>query len=349
MSQAEVRVGLVGTGSIAGFHAEAISGVDRARLVAATSRREEPGRAFCKKYGCEYEPSVEALLAREDIDVVAITTPSGNHAEIGIAAAKAGKHVFCEKPLDISLEKIDSLIEACKQAEVQLGAVFQSRMGDSGRNLKSAVDADRFGKLSQCSAFIPWFRSKEYYASGDWRGTWELDGGGCLMNQGIHAVDMLLWVAGDVEEVSAICQTRLHDIEVEDNAVAWVRFTSGAIGVIQASTCSYPGQPKRIEIMGEKGTVVMVDDDFKVWSFAEEKPEDEERRNPSSRSGIGGGAADPKAIGTEGHRRLYEDFVEAVISGKPSSITGAEARRSVELILAIYKSSRDGGKPVRLR
>ncbi len=344
----EVRIGLVGTGSIASFHADAIANVDRARLVAVTSRREEPGRAFAEKYGSEYVPTVEALLAREDVDVVAITTPSGNHAEIGIAAARAGKHVFCEKPIDITLEKIDALIKACDEAGVQLGAVFQSRMGDSGKLLKSAVDEQRFGKLSQCSAFIPWFRSKEYYASGDWRGTWELDGGGCLMNQGIHAVDMLLWVAGDVAEVSACCQTRLHDIEVEDNAVAWVRFTSGAIGVIQASTCSFPGQPKRIEIMGEKGSAVLVDDDFKVWSFAEEKPEDEQVRNPAKRSGIGGGAADPKAIGTEGHRRLYEDFVEAVISGKPSSITGVEARRAVELILAIYQSSREG-KAVRLR
>lgn len=342
MSRKELRFGLVGTGNIAGFHAQAIGDVTGARLVAATSRREKPGRAFAEKHSCDFEPSVDRLLARDDIDAVAITTTSGSHAEIGIAAARAGKHVFCEKPIDVTLEKIDALIRACDEAGVQLAAVFQSRMGDSGRALKEAVDSGRFGKLSQCSAYIPWYRSREYYASGDWRGTWEFDGGGALMNQAIHAIDMLLWVAGDVAEVSACCQTRLHDIEVEDNAVAWLRFKSGAIGVIQGSTCSFPGQPKRLEIMGEKGTVVMVDDDFKGWTFAEERPEDEERRNPATSSGIGGGASDPKAIGTEGHRRLYEDLVIAISSGRPSSITGQEARRSVELILAIYQSSREG-------
>jgi UDP-N-acetyl-2-amino-2-deoxyglucuronate dehydrogenase len=348
MGKGEVRVGLVGTGSIAGFHAAAIADVPDARLVAATSRREEPGKDFARKHGCDFEPSLEALLARDDIDAVAITTPSGSHAEIGIAAARAGKHVFCEKPLDITPEKIDALIQACDEAKVQLGAVFQSRMGNSGRALKEAIEQNRFGKLSQCSAYVPWYRTDEYYSSVGWRGTWELDGGGALMNQGIHAVDMLLWVAGDVEEVSACCQTRLHDIEVEDNAVAWLRFTSGALGVIQASTCSFPGQAKRLEIMGEKGTVVMEDDLFKVWKFSDESPQDAEKVNPPQQSGIGGGASDPKAISTEGHRRLYVDFVEAVLSGRASLITGAEARRAVELICAIYQSSREG-KPVKLR
>lgn len=347
MGKGEIRIGLVGTGTIANFHAEAIAAAPQTRLVAATSRREAPGREFAERYGCEYVPTLEALLARDDVDAVAITTPSGAHAEAGIAAAKAGKHVFCEKPLDVTLEKIDALIAACKEAGVHLGAVFQSRVGDSGKKLKDAVDAGRFGKLSQCSAYIPWYRTSEYYESVGWRGTWNLDGGGALMNQGIHAVDMLLWVAGDVEEVSAKCQTRLHDIEVEDNAVAWLKFTSGALGVIQASTCSYPGLPKRLEILGETGTAILEDDTFKAWNFAEELPTDEETLHPPEASGIGGGASDPKAIGTEGHRRLYVDFADAILSGRPSLITGGEARRAVELILAIYQSSREG-KPVKL-
>lgn len=342
MSDKELGIGLVGTGTISAFHAHAIAATPGARLVAATSRREKPGREFTDEFGCDYVPSLDELLARPDVDVVAITTPSGNHAEAAIAAAKAGKHVFCEKPLDVTVEKIDSMIEACDQAGVQLGAVFQSRIGDSGKTLKEAVDSGRFGKLSQCSAFIPWFRDEKYYSDVAWRGTWELDGGGALMNQGIHAVDMLLWIAGDVAEVSAKCQTRLHDIEVEDNAVAWLRFTNGAIGVIQASTCSYPGQPRRIEIMGEKGTVILEDDLFKTWSFADEQPGDAEKLNPPQLSGIGGGASDPRAIGTEGHRRLYVDFVDSIRANRSSLITGAEARRAVELIRAIYQSSREG-------
>lgn len=340
-------VGLVGTGTIAEIHAEALAGVSGAKLVAATSRRPEPGRRFCERHGCEYEPTLEALLARTDVDAVAVTTSSATHADIGIAAARAGKHVFCEKPIDISLEKIDALIRACNEAGVRLGAVFQSRLGDSGAILKQAVEEGRFGKLSQCSAYVPWYRSAEYFTSVEGRGDWDHDGGGALMNQGIHAVDMLLWIAGDVAEVSARYDNRLHAVEVEDNVVAWLRFTSGALGVIQASTCAYPGQPRRLEILGEKGTAVLEDDLFKTWSFAEEHPGDEAIRNPAALSGIGGGASDPKAIGTEGHRRLYADFVESVLSGRPSSVTGLEARRSVELILAIYQSSREG-KTIRL-
>jgi UDP-N-acetyl-2-amino-2-deoxyglucuronate dehydrogenase len=348
VSRPEVRFGLIGTGTIAEFHARAMASVEKVRLVAVTSRREGPGREFAQSHGCVYEPSIESLLARDDIDAVAITTPSGHHAEVGIAAARAGKHVFCEKPIDVALDQVDALNQTCREHGVQLGAVFQSRMGDSGRFLKEAVESGRFGKLSQCSAYIPWFRSPEYYAGSDWRGTWELDGGGALMNQGIHAVDMLLWIAGEVVEVSARCQTRFHEIEVEDNAVAWLKFASGAIGVVQASTCLFPGQPKRIEVMGEKGSVVMVDDTFTEWSFVDERPEDEQHRRPLKHSGIGGGISDPKAISIEGHRRLYEDFADAILSGRPSGITGEEARRAVELILAIYRSSREG-RTIRLR
>lgn len=347
MKKNELGIAVVGAGVIAGFHAQAAAKVENARLVAVTNRRPEVGREFAAKYSCEFEPSLEALLSRDDVDVVAIATPSGSHASIGIAAARAGKHVLCEKPLDVTLEKVDALIEACEQANVHLGAVLQARMGASGKRLKDAVESGRFGKLSQCSAFVPWYRSEEYYASGGWRATWEHDGGGALMNQSIHAIDLLLWVAGDVEEVSACCQTRWHSIEVEDNAVAWLKFKSGAIGVIQGSTCSYPGLPKRVEVMGASGSAVMVDDEFTVWSFAEERAEDAELKAGTA-SGIGGGASDPKSIGIEGHRRVYADFVEAVLSGRPSSVTGPEARRAVELILAIYKSSREG-KPVRLR
>jgi UDP-N-acetyl-2-amino-2-deoxyglucuronate dehydrogenase len=348
MKKSELGIGVVGTGVIAGFHAQALKNVERARLVAATDTRVEAGKKYASEYSCDFAPSLEDLLARKDVDAVAITTPSGSHAEIGMAAARAGKHVLCEKPLDVTLEKVDALIRTCREQGVHLGAVLQTRMGDSGKLLKQAVEEGRFGKLSQCSAYIPWFRSKEYYASSGWRATWEHDGGGALMNQSIHAIDMLLWVAGDVEEVSACCQTRLHQIEVEDNAVAWLKFKNGAIGVVQGSTCSYPGLPKRVEIMGTSGSVVMADDDFKVWSFAEARPEDADRLKPQGLSGIGGGASDPKTIGTEGHRRIYVDFIDAVLADRPSSITGDEARRAVELILAIYQSSREG-RPVRLR
>ena len=348
MPEQTLRLGIIGTGTIAAVHATAAQLLPQVRLVAATSRREQSGREFCNRFSCDFESSVESLVARSDIDAVAITTPSGAHAECGILAAQAGKHVFCEKPIDVTLEKIDLLIETCRAHGVQLGAVFQSRMGEGAIAFKNAVEAGRFGTISQCSAYIPWYRTDEYYQSVGWRGTRALDGGGALMNQGVHAIDLLLWLAGDVEEVSARCDTRLHKtIEVEDNAVAWLRFKSGALGVIQASTCSWPGQKKRLEIMGAEGTVIMEDDAFKTWSFREAAPEDAERLAPKNASGIGGGASDPKAISNEGHRRLYEDFADAVFTGRPPRISGEEARRSVNLILAIYRSN-ESGKPVRV-
>ncbi len=333
---------LVGAGNIAGFHAQAIEQVEGARLAAVCTRSPETGGRFAKEHGCDYVASLEELLARSDIDAVAITTPSGTHADIGIQAARAGKHVLCEKPIDVYLEKIDALIEACELNGVHLGAIFQSRTGEGARALKKAVDEGRFGKMTQCSAFIPWYRSTEYYASSDWRGTWRLDGGGALMNQGIHAIDLLLWLAGEVIEVSGCCQTRVHlGIEVEDNAAAWLRFAGGGLGIIQGSTCSYPGHGKRIEILGERGSAILEDDVIKTWDFSEERPEDEEILHPGKRSGIGGGSSDPTAISAEGHRRQYADFVSAVLGGKGSLVSGREARKPVELITAIYRSSRE--------
>lgn len=334
-----VRFGLVGTGSIADFHARAIALTDGAQLVAAHSRSAASGETFATAHGCEYNATLEALLARDDVDAIAIATPSGTHAAIGIAAAQAGKHVLCEKPLDITVERIDALVAACERHKVLLGAIFPSRLGAGPRAAKQAIEQNRFGRLTQCMASIPWYRTPQYYKEVSWRGTWDLDGGGALMNQGIHAIDLLLWLAGDVIEVSARCQTRAREIEVEDNAVAWLRFESGALGLVQASTVCYPGERKRVEIKGERGSVTLVDDMPVLWQFDEERPEDESVRNLARNSQIGGGFSDPRAIGIEGHRAHYQDFVEAIGSGREPIIPGCEGRRAVALIRAIYQSS----------
>jgi predicted dehydrogenase len=334
-----IKFGLVGAGNIAEFHAKAIGQVEDAELVACHSRTRESGEKFAEEFNCDYVENYEELLARDDIDAIAITTPSGTHAALGVLAAQAGKHVLCEKPIDISVEKIDELINACDKAGVLLGAIFQARFGKGAQALKKAIDDGRFGKLTQCSAYIPWFRSKEYYASAGWRGTWELDGGGALMNQGIHAIDLLLWLAGEASEVSAKVQTRLHDIEVEDNAAAWLLFKNGALGAIQGSTACYPGESRRVEIKGEKGSVTLVDDVPVFWEFEEAAPADEEVKTLRENSSIGGGASDPKAISTEGHRLQYADFVTAIRENRQPAIPGKEGRRAVELIRAIYDSS----------
>lgn len=341
-----LRFGIVGVGSIAELHARAIALVDGAELVACVGRRPEPARRFALEHGCAQVADLDALLSRADCDVVIITTPSGTHADIGVQAAAHGKHVLCEKPLDLSVEQADRLIAACAENDVLLGTIFQSRFGPGARALKRAIDQGRFGRLAQCSAYIPWYRSHDYYASADWRGTLA-DDGGALMNQGIHAVDLLLWLAGDVEEVSARVQTRLHDIEVEDNAVAWLTFASGSLGMIQSSTSCYPGESKRVEIKGELGSVTLVDDVPVVWDFAVAAPEDEEIPQLRERVASAQGASDPRSVGVEGHRAQYEDFVAAVNEGRPPAIPGAEGRRSIHLIRSIYASS-ETGRIVRL-
>lgn len=336
-----VKFGLIGTGSIADFHARSIEQVEGAQLVAAHSRTTETGSAFAAAHGCEYEPTLEGLLARPDIDAVAITTPSGTHADLGIRAARAGKHILCEKPLDITTAKIDALIAACKENKVELGAIFPCRFGPGARAAKRAVEQGRLGQMAYCCAQIAWWRTQAYYDEGGWRGTRALDGGGALMNQGIHAIDLLQWLAGPVIEVSGRCQTILRDMECEDNAVAWLRFAHGGLGTIQGSTVCYPGEAKRVELKGDRGSITLVDDTLTLWKFDEERPEDEAIRAPAQGPQIVGGSSDPRAINTEGHRVQYADFVAALNEGRGPAISGAEGRDAVALINAIYQSSEE--------
>ena len=337
-----IRFAIVGAGNIANFHARAIELVPSATLVAVHSRRAEPGQTFAQKYGAEFAPDYDALLARDDIDAICITTPSGTHAELGSAAARAGKHVLSEKPLDITPERVDELVKVCADNNVQLGGIFQARFGKGALAFKQAVDGGRFGQLAWASAYVPWYRSEEYYQSAGWRGTWDLDGGGALMNQSIHAVDLLLWLAGDWDEVSARCGNVLHKgLEVEDTAMAWVKFKSGALGVIQGSTACYPGELKRVELKGSTGSATLVDDMPTLWQFATEAPEDETVREWVKQAQIGGGAADPMAISIEGHRAQIEDFAQAIRENREPAIPGRDGKKAVELICAIYRSSRE--------
>jgi predicted dehydrogenase len=215
--------------------------------------------------------------------------------------------------------------------------------------LKKAIDGGRFGKLTMGDAYVKWFRTQEYYDGGAWRGTWALDGGGALMNQAVHSVDLLLWFMGPAVEVSAYTATLAHErIEVEDVMVATVRFKNGALGVIEASTATWPGELKRIEISGNAGSATVREEDLAVWKFAKETEKDEAiRQTMSSRTQTGGGAADPKAIGHHGHMLQFTDVLNAIKKGKQPLIDGPEGRKAIELILAIYKSA-ETGKPVKL-
>jgi UDP-N-acetyl-2-amino-2-deoxyglucuronate dehydrogenase len=273
---------------------------------------------------------------------VCITTPSGSHGEPAIAALKSRKHVLCEKPIEITPEKIDAMLAAADASGCILAAVFQSRFGEGARTVKRAIDAGRFGRITLASAYIKWWRTQAYYDSAGWRGTWEMDGGGALMNQGVHAIDLLTWFVGLPSEVKANIATLAHErIAVEDTAVAALRWESGALGVIEGATSAYPGWNKRIEISGDKGSVILEDDNIKTWEFAEALPEDEKIRGGSG-ADIGGGAANPLAISTEGHRRQLEDLCEAIRGNRQPAIRGRDARNAVALICAIYESAKTG-------
>jgi predicted dehydrogenase len=236
----------------------------------------ERAHAFAEQYGVEAESDLATFLARADIDAVTVTTPSGVRADVAVAAAEAGKHVLCEKPLEVTTERADRIIRACDENGVTLGCVFQARTAANVQRIRDAFDAGRFGRLVLVDAQVPWFRTQEYYDSAAWRGTWKLDGGGALMNQSIHIIDLMLYFAGAPHSVYAFTDALTHTgIEVEDTAAAAIRFENGALGTITASTCCAPGFPRRLEIAGERGSVVLEDDRLTRWSFVDQDAGDE--------------------------------------------------------------------------
>lgn len=344
---------IVGCGMIARFHARAIAEIPGTRVAALVSRTPARAAAFRNETGLGDVPvfgTVEEAVKAPGVDAVIVTTPSGAHLEPALAAAAAGKHVVVEKPLEITSERCQRIIDACDRAGVRLCTIFPSRFADANRTLKAAVDAGRFGRLTLGEAANKWWRSQQYYDEGGWKGTWALDGGGALMNQAIHNVDLLLWMMGPAASVCGFAATLAHErIEVEDTAVAAIRFRNGALGVILATTSVHPGYPKQIAIHGDKGSAVVEEQDVLRWDFDPPVPADEQvRARFAAKVGASGGAADPKAISHEGHRRQLADFVEAVHANRPPLVDGREGKKAVDLICAIYESNRTG-RVVELR
>jgi predicted dehydrogenase len=341
--------GIVGCGMIADFHAKAIKDVAGAELVACYDRTAQAAERLAEEHGGNPYDNLKDFLADPNLDIVTIGTPSGAHCEPAVAAAQAGKHVIVEKPLEVTLEKCDRIIEACEKAGVTLSTIFPSRFHDSSVKLKKAIVDGRFGKLTVGDAIVKWFRSQDYYDSGAWRGTWELDGGGALMNQAIHSVDLLTWLMGPVAEIRAQTALLAHTgIEVEDVAMATVQFESGALGIIEASTAIYPGYLKKIEIHGASGSAILEEEDLIKWDFKESAPEDAAIREAmANKLSGGGGAADPSAIGHHGHALQFQDVCDAIDQGTVPLIDGREGRRSVEIILGVYQSA-ESGQAVKL-
>lgn len=336
----QVRFAVVGCGMIARFHAAAIAEIPGASLVGAYDQHRPGAEAFAADHpGLRLFSTLEELLAAPEVDAVCVCTPSGLHTAQAVAAMEAGKHLVVEKPMSLSLADADRLIATAEKTGVKVCVISQFRFSDAVQEIRRAVECGALGKIVSGSLSMKYYRSEEYYASGVWRGTWDMDGGGALMNQGIHGIDVYRYLMGPVRRLTAFAKTQTRPIEVEDSAVAVVEFTSGAVGTIEGSTTCYPGYPRRIELCGDAGSVVLEEDAILRWDL----PIDcrllvgERAQNVA--------ASDPKAINVRGHVKQIANLVDAVLYGAPLMADAASGRPPLEIILGIYESAKSG-KPV---
>lgn len=346
-SSSTIGYGICGLGMVANFHAEALSLVMGAKLLAVASRQADKRAAFAAKHKVPVAvATMEELVAQPDIDAVCITTSSGAHLEPALTAIRAGKHVMIEKPVEITIPRADEILRAADAAGVRVGAIFQGRFGDGARTVKAAVAAGRLGRLVLATATVKWHRTAQYYTGT--RGSFSADGGGALMAQGIHAVDLLQWFAGLPAEVFGWSTRRVHTgIEAEDTLTAALKFPSGALGSIEASTALWPGWRRRIELCGEHGSIALEDDHITHWEFREPQPGDAEILAAKDSAALGSGASAPSAISVVGHQRQLQDFTDALRTGRAPALDGAEGRKAVALVRAIYDSAATG-QPVKL-
>ena len=326
--------GIIGTGAIARHHARSIEQLESTHLVGVCSSSPERAAAASEKFGVKGYSDLDQLLDRPELDVVCICTQSGRHLEAIIAAARAGKHILVEKPIEVTMDRALKAIAVCKEEGVKLGVVFQSRFNPQYQKIKQAVEAGKFGKLLLGNAYIKWYRDPEYYSSSQWRGTIAGDGGAALINQGIHTIDLLLDLMQEVESVYGQVKTTVHDIEGEDVGVAIVNFKNGALGSIEGGTALYPGYPERLEIYGEKGSVVFEAGKILHWNI-----KDAPKEEPSSLQGTSSGSREPLNVDYRLHMKQIDDMVQAIRLNREPAVTGETGLNSLELIKAIYESS----------
>ena len=342
-----LRFGLVGCGVIGPLHAEALASLLDARLEAVTDRVAERAERLAAQYGARAYTDMNVMLAREKLDVVTICTPSGRHGEHACRAMRAGCHVIVEKPMEIRLEAIDEMLRVQKEQGVKLAVISQHRFDPATQRVRALIDEGAFGRLVLGDAQIPWWRSQAYYDSGKWRGTWKLDGGGVLMNQSIHMIDLLQWLMGPVTSISAYTDTLAHRMETEDVAVAVLRFTGGALGTITATTGAYPGLAARLEILGDRGSAVIEGDELAYLHLARDEREAADAYGSSAKTSQARGdavsiASNPAAQSSASHALQIADMIRAIREDGTPLVDGYAARRPVEIILGIYESARTG-------
>jgi len=332
------HIGLIGGGNITDTHARAVRGIAGVEIAAIYGTNASKVNNLCREHGGKPYQDFAAFLAHRPMDLVAIGSPSGLHATQGIAAAQRGLHVLTEKPIDISTRRADDLIAATDRAGVKLGVMFQDRVKPGIRELREWISAGVVGKPLLADARVKWYRPPDYYSGSRWRGTIAMDGGGALINQAVHTVDLLLWLLGDVVRVQSCTATALHAIEAEDTAIAVLEFASGALGVIQATTAAYPGYPRRVEITGTEGTVILEQDRILAANLRHPQAVNSAISPDQNQSASSALVSDAR-----GHQALFEDFLQAIERNTAPICDGREGRRSIALVEAIYRAARNGG------
>ncbi len=330
-----IHIGLVGGGNISETHARAARAIDGVEIAAIHGTNANRVAELCKQHGGKPYPEFEAFLKHRPMDAVILGSPSGMHARQGIVAARQGLHVLTEKPIDINTARADELIAAAQKAGVKLGVIFQDRGKPEIRRLKEWIDNGLLGKVLLVDASVKWYRPPEYYGNSRWRGTLALDGGGALINQAIHTVDLLLWLVGDVVEVRAGIKTVMHSIEAEDTAMAILEFARGAVGTLQASTAAYPGYPRRVEITGSEGTVILEQDRIIAADLRNAPPGGGAENGPIDREET----SSPVVSDSRAHQTVFEDFFRAIRENGTPMCDGREGRRSIELVERIYRAA----------
>ena len=346
-----LRFGIVGCGVIGPTHAEAITSLPNAELVAVADIVPEKAQKLAETYHVKAYPDLQTMLEHEQLDVVDVCTPSGLHGEHACQIMRAGSHVIIEKPMEIRHERIEEILQVQRETKRKLAVISQHRFDEASNQIHKLIEQNAFGRLVMGNAAIPWWRSQKYYDSGAWRGTWALDGGGVLMNQSIHSIDILQWLMGRVKSIQAYTDTLVHSMETEDAAVAILRFENGALGTVIATTGAYPGVTTRIEVFGDKGSAVIENDRLGYLHLASEDTQEagpyggtkkKEPLPPKQAT-----ASDPAALQSNTHALQIEDMIRAIQENGTPLVDGQAARHPVEIILGIYESARTG-KEIKL-
>ena len=341
-----MKFGIIGSGRMADHHAQAIRRMQGSTLHSIVGRRVEAAEELAAKQGAKAFARLEEFLADPELEVVTVATPSGAHLEPVLAAAKAGKHVVVERPLEVNVERVDRMIQGCREAGVLLSGISSQRFSPAVDALKTAIVEGRFGTLTMADAFVKSFRGEAHYSASAWRGNSAL-GGGVFLDEGVDAIDLLLHLAGEVAAVWATAACLAHaDLDVEDTGVAMLEFHSGARGLLQCATsgwCSDP-QPMELRLSGENGSVSLVGGHFRTWDFQDHAPMDYDVR--ATLMAGSKEAEESVSLGLMGHQRNFEDVVRAIGENREPLVSGSEARRAVALICALYESARNDGRRV---